>query len=194
MTCAHLNGATKPVPTAPVTSAKAEVHEHEAAPQLASVTPANNTREDFTKRQKPERPPVPGDSIPPSPTETPNHEATPEVASITPGNNTREQLGEKPKPTPAKDTKGKFKPSDVVELKELMIFAERGMLEDFRAGKKPAGAFKNRTEKFEVLGGQQGRVLEVAGDLVRVEMIGGNWKGRAGWVHESGLRPTPVSR
>jgi hypothetical protein len=87
---------------------------------------------------------------------------------------------------------GEFTRGAEVELVDNLVAADVERLRAYRVlGKRPAGSV-NGLDYFGVFTSQRARVIRQEGSAVQVQILGGNWTGREGWVASEGIRVPPT--
>src|SRR5438046_2652894 len=85
-------------------------------------------------------------------------------------------------------TPGEPAPGTEVELITGLVASDANRLRAYQVlGARPAGSV-NGVDYLDVGPGEKARVVQEEGDAVRVQIRGGRWRGREGWVARDGLR------
>jgi hypothetical protein len=83
-------------------------------------------------------------------------------------------------------------PGTEVELIKNLIASHAETLRAYRViGGRPAGSVTGR-DYFGVRPGEKALVVRQEGDAVQIQILGGPWKERAGWVSRDGVRVLPT--
>lgn len=96
-----------------------------------------------------------------------------------------------PEPGPVA-TPDALAPGTIVEVVGKLIASDRAVYDGLFAPGADTSRFRSGKEKFGVSPSTTARVIEQQGQAVHLAIVGGNWKGREGWIPRDGVRPTPT--